>query len=333
MNKEKSSADPLVSIIIPVYNGSNYMKDAINSALAQTYKNIEIIVVNDGSNDRGKTDRIAKSYGKKIRYFRKENGGVSSALNLGISKMKGEYFSWLSHDDMYFPEKVETEINYLREHRLLGKKVIPYSDYLLVNAKGKNISEVKIIHEVAEKKPEYALMRGLINGNSMLIPKSAWDEYGGLDTSLKATQDYEKWFDMNKTYAFVHVPGVLIKSRYHSKQVTNTSPKVRTEGNELWTKMVKSVPDKRKKELNGSIYGYYFQLVEFLKNTPYDETLAYCKEMMAKYPKEDLEKEEYVKYGGEFFSKHKIVKFWQFLQREGIKSVAKRIKNKLSSKK
>lgn len=66
---------PKVSIVIPVYNGTNYMKDAIDSALNQTYKNCEVIVVNDGSTDHGATARLAKSYGNKIRYFEKENGG------------------------------------------------------------------------------------------------------------------------------------------------------------------------------------------------------------------------------------------------------------------
>ena len=103
-------SNPKVSIIIPVYNGSNYLKDAIDSALAQTYKNLEILVINDGSNDDGKTREIALSYKDKIRYFEKENGGASSAINLGIKEMKGEYFSWLSHDDMYYPNKVERQV-------------------------------------------------------------------------------------------------------------------------------------------------------------------------------------------------------------------------------
>ena len=87
-NKNRSVFHPLVSIVIPVYNGANYMREAIDSALAQTYKNIEVIVVNDGSTDN--TDEIAKSYGDKIRYFKKENGGVATALNLGIREMRGE---------------------------------------------------------------------------------------------------------------------------------------------------------------------------------------------------------------------------------------------------
>ena len=74
MGKGNSAIQPLVSIIIPVYNGSNFLRQAIESALNQTYSNIEIIVVNDGSNDLGKTEEIALSYGSRIKYYKKENG-------------------------------------------------------------------------------------------------------------------------------------------------------------------------------------------------------------------------------------------------------------------
>ena len=124
---------PKVSLVIPVYKGANYMREAIDSALAQTYENLEIIVVNDGSKDGGATDSIARSYGDKIRYFSKENGGVSTALNLAIKNMKGEYFTWLSHDDIYLPNKVESQVNYLIENHLVGTKTILYADYALIN--------------------------------------------------------------------------------------------------------------------------------------------------------------------------------------------------------
>jgi glycosyltransferase involved in cell wall biosynthesis len=77
---------PKVSIIIPVYNGENYLHEAIDSALAQTYKNIEILVINDGSTDN--TEKIALAYKDNINYFFKSNGGQSSALNFGIDKME-----------------------------------------------------------------------------------------------------------------------------------------------------------------------------------------------------------------------------------------------------
>ena len=123
-------SNPKVSIIIPVYKGKDFMREAIDSALAQTYKNIEIIVVNDGSDDNGVTKKIAESYGNKIRYFEKENGGVSTALNLAIDNMTGDYFSWLSHDDRYYPNKIESQIKYLKQ---FDEKTILYSDYDLMD--------------------------------------------------------------------------------------------------------------------------------------------------------------------------------------------------------
>ena len=116
--------NPLVSAVIPVYNGSNYLREAINSVLNQTYSNIEVIVVDDGSTDD--TWTIIQSYGDKIRGFHKENGGVSSALNLAIDNMKGEWFAWLSHDDLWLSNKIEMQIHYLQENPGKG---IYYSGY------------------------------------------------------------------------------------------------------------------------------------------------------------------------------------------------------------
>lgn len=105
------ASDPIVSVVIPVYNGSNYLKNAIDSALAQTYRNTEVIVVNDGSDDDGKTASIIQSYGNKIKSVEKENGGVASALNCGIREMNGDFFIWLSHDDELYSEKAENQLN------------------------------------------------------------------------------------------------------------------------------------------------------------------------------------------------------------------------------
>ena len=134
--------NPKISIIIPAYNASNYLADAIDSAITQTYSNIEVIVVNDGSNDNGATRTVALSYGDKIRYFEKENGGSSSALNMGISNMTGEWFSWLSHDDQYFPEKINKQVEYMNELRIessLLYKHIFFSAHELIDENGKRI--------------------------------------------------------------------------------------------------------------------------------------------------------------------------------------------------
>lgn len=267
---------PLVSIIIPVYNGSKYLSEAIDSAIGQTYKNIEIIVVNDGSNDNGKTEGIAKSYGDKIRYFSKPNGGVSSALNYAIKMSKGEYISWVSHDDLIYPNKIEAQIEYLKNNKLLNKNVILYSDHSLINKDGKLIEICQKQFDEFGEKSEYALLHGKINGITMLIPKKAYDDCGLFNETLVAVQDYEMWKRMFKKYEIIHLPLVLSASRYHSKQVTNVSPKVKSEGNPFWIKLMEDITDKRKIELDGSLYNFYNNMSNFLTYTPYDEAKVYC---------------------------------------------------------
>jgi glycosyltransferase involved in cell wall biosynthesis len=105
----------LVSVVIPVYKAEPYLRDCVDSVLAQTYPNLEILVINDGSRDEGASEKIALSYGDRITYFHKENGGVSTALNFALEKMHGEWFSWLSHDDLYYPEKIEKQVAFINE--------------------------------------------------------------------------------------------------------------------------------------------------------------------------------------------------------------------------
>lgn len=206
-----------VSIIIPVYNGSNYLREAIDSALAQTYKNIEVIVVNDGSRDGGKTEAIAKSYGGRIRYFYQDNGGVASALNLGIRKMEGDYFSWLSHDDIYYPIKVEAQVNFFGKNK---NNVILYSDFEYINSESKFIRS-KIIGNIKPREFVYALItRYPINGCTALIPKTCFDVIGVFNENIKTAQDYELWFRMAKKYKFIHISEILLKSRLHQEQGT-----------------------------------------------------------------------------------------------------------------
>lgn len=272
--------NPKVSIIIPIYNGANYMREAIDSALNQTYNNIEIIVVNDGSSDN--TEEIALSYGKSIKYYKKENGGVSTALNLALTKMTGDFFSWLSHDDVYLPEKIETQINYLTNNYGFDSNTILYSNYFIIDEKSIIKYEKVLNNDELIKKPEYSLLRNAINGITLLIPKKAFDECGNFSIDLKCTQDYELWFRMMDKYNFIHIPYTLAKTRVHSGQETNTNPKVITEGNPLWIKMMDSVPDKRKKLLEGSVYNYYYEMACFLGKTPYIESLKYCIEKLHK---------------------------------------------------
>lgn len=215
--------NPKVSIIIPVYNGSDYLREAVDSALGQTYKDIEVIVVNDGSNDGGKTEEIAKAHGDKIRYFYKENGGVASALNLGIRNMTGDYFSWLSHDDVYYPEKIERQVRYLKKNS--NRSVITYCDCEIID-KNSNVVAISRIDEKYLKNVYLTILSTAIGGCSLLIPKLCFEKAGLFNEALKTTQDNEMWLRIAVAgFSFEYLPEILLKSRDHPNQGSKTLKK------------------------------------------------------------------------------------------------------------
>ena len=265
--------NPLVSIIIPVFNGSNYLESAINSALNQTYQNIEILVINDGSADDHATEKIAANYKDKIRYFYKENGGCGSALNLGIQEMKGEYFSWLSHDDLYLPNKINSQIEVLSG--LVNKNTIIYCAYEVINENEGNINFVYPHEKLSPEKlklPLMPLLRGLIHGCSLLIPKKLFNEIGTFDLSKITTQDYALWFDFFRKAPLHYIPQALVKARIHASQDTQKLNTLHLEEcNVLWSSFVNDLSADEMKVLAESKYGFISGMAEYLAITPFKE--------------------------------------------------------------
>ena len=225
---------PKISIIIPAYNASNYLAEAIDSAMAQTYSNIEIIVVNDGSKDNGATRAVALSYGDKIKYFEKENGGSSSALNYGIGQMTGEWFSWLSHDDLYVPQKIEKQITYIDSLNLKPDELSKHAFFSAVDfidAEGKIIRSCKTKKalKIANKVNSFPHNGYLIaeptvysfHGCSCLVHRDVFLKIGMFDETLRLLNDFDFWF---RLYAFgvkVHyIAEPLVRGRVHAKQIS-----------------------------------------------------------------------------------------------------------------
>lgn len=214
----------LVSIIIPAYNASNFLSQAIDSALNQTYKNIEIIVVNDGSKDDGATEKAALSYGDKIKYYKKENGGCASALNYGIKKMSGKFFSWLSHDDLYTKDKIEKEINCYKENNLSTANTVISCGCQLINANREKIKypiKNNIGFENGEKALQDLLLKGTFHGCGLLIPKAIIDDIGFFNESRHHQLDLEYWIKIIVSeYNFYILDERLSMNRVHDNQVT-----------------------------------------------------------------------------------------------------------------
>lgn len=270
--------NPLVSIIIPVYNGKHYMQEAIDSVISQTYKNVEVIVVNDGSTDN--TDEIARSYGDKIRYFKNENGGVATALNFGINNMRGEYFSWLSHDDVYYENKIEKQIEEL--NKLDNKTTILYSNYQLIDELSHILDETnysKFFPIYKLHYPLFPLLNGTINGCTLLIPKICFEQIGLFDTKLKTSQDYDLWYKMFPYYKIRFMEEALIKSRIHDSQGSKTVS-AKKESDMLWISMVNELSEENMILFEGSVLKFYKKTAEIMKKQNYKDAYKYlCKKI------------------------------------------------------
>lgn len=219
---KSKSWNPLVSIVIPVYNGSNFLREAIESALAQTYENLEIIVVNDGSSDNGATERIALSFGDKIRYFSKKNGGTSTALNLGIEKMRGEYFSWLSHDDLYYPQKISRAIEELSKSK--NKDTIIISDLDGMNEDYTRTFPTAGYQQHRDDYPKrnnswlYPVIYNKTHGCTHLFSKRVFETAGLFDVTQRVAHDFEFYYRAFAKFPHLYIDEVLVTARESSSR-------------------------------------------------------------------------------------------------------------------
>lgn len=281
MNKES-----LVTVVIPVYNGANYLEEAIESVLAQTYTNIEIIVVNDGSDDNGETEKVALSYGEKIEYYNKENGGVASALNYGINRMRGNYFIWLSHDDVMEKTRVECQI-----------KTLEKSNLLITACSGVSFNENGIIRPnfVSKQKVENAngitklLIDHVMTFCGVMFDRTVFDKYGTFDEKLKTTQDNEFLFRIFKKERCACTNELLYRYRVHSEQGTKTIPEYAENSREYILYCLKHLSDDEMQEAQFTTNAFLYRII--LNNLCDEKIVSYCLNRMTKEEKKDFHTE------------------------------------------
>ncbi|WP_297826610.1 glycosyltransferase [uncultured Desulfovibrio sp.] len=270
---------PLVSIVIPVYNGSNYLREAIDSALAQTYDNIEILVINDGSDDNGATEAIAKSYGDKIRYFSKENGGTSTALNVGIENMRGEYFSWLSHDDLYYPQKVERAISVLST--LKNKDTIIISDLDGMTDHTRTF-KTALYQEHRDAYPKrnssylYPVIYNKTHGCTHLISKNVFSVVGVFDVNQLVAHDFEFYYRAFSKFPHYYINEQLVTARDSSnRQGKRKHSRGNIEYSLLYINIINNMKDEDILQVSPSLEEFYHDMEFFFAYADYSVALEF----------------------------------------------------------
>ncbi len=200
----------LVSVIIPTYNRSNYLPEAIESVLNQTYRNFEIIVVDDGSTDC--TRDVVKRYEEKVRYVYQKNSGLPSALNTGIKNSKGRYLAFLDDDDLWKDEMLKRTVEMMEN---AGKEVgVVYVDYRYFRDSDRNKLINKGMKMYSGDVFEKLLQNNFIPVNTVLIKKECIEKVGCFDEALPAYRDWELLLRIafaGFKFKFINEPLALIR--------------------------------------------------------------------------------------------------------------------------
>ncbi len=271
--------EPMISIVIPVYNGSNYVKEAIDSALSQTYKNYEVIVVNDGSCDDGKTENIVLSYGDNVRYIHKKNGGVATALNLGIRNMLGDYFAWLSHDDLLKSNTLETYVRHLQD---IDAECILYGNYDLVGMDSIVYERINFLSRFTKEMLEqsvFPVINGCVNGCACLIHKSHFIRVGLFNEELKITQDNDMWFRIFRDSKISFCEEYLSSKRYHQEQDSITKNIYPDEDSFVYD-CLKQLTLTECSRFGGTLYQFYDQMYQIFNDNKHPLVAKYCGEVL-----------------------------------------------------
>jgi len=210
-----NSPEPLVSIILPTYNGSRYLPEAIESCLRQSYENWELIVVDDCSSDA--TPDIIASYvarDRRIRSLRHPvNRKLPAALNTGHAAATGSYLTWTSDDNRYLPAAIEEMTRFLVEHPTVG---LVYTDCALVDEGGRYLRDYS-----AQPASRLAYMNAL--AGCFLYRRQVYQTIGGYDEELFLAEDYEYWLRAYRQFELAPLHNTLYEYRWHDQSLTKSA--------------------------------------------------------------------------------------------------------------
>lgn len=201
---------PLVSIIIPCHNAGSYVQEAIQSALNQSYKPIEIIVVDDGSTDD--SAKIAQSFGKQVVFYQQPQSGPGKARNYGVQQAKGEYIAFLDADDLLDPAFIHDSLTALRS---TAQGAYTYS-------RMQKFGKQSGLAETIPFDAGFLVRRSNFVGIGVVMPKSLFQSVGGFDEHLTAFEDWDLWLKLlSKGHHGTLIDKPLYKWRFHTSETRN----------------------------------------------------------------------------------------------------------------
>ncbi len=202
-----------VSIVLPTYNGARYLRQSLESCLGQTHRNLELIVVDDGSSDP--TPQIVGSYqDPRLQYIRHaRNKGLPGALNTGFDRATGDYLTWTSDDNMFLPDAIEKMVRFAEA----GHHAFVFCDYYRFHGADTSGGTVRIT--LPDDPP---LDRDNYIGYCFLYSRQVRDRIGDYDPNTRLAEDYDYWIRVSKQFRLAHLSEPLYLTRFHDRSLYAT---------------------------------------------------------------------------------------------------------------
>ncbi len=206
--------EALVSVIIPAFNSEKYITECIDSVLTQTYQNIEIIIVNDGSTDNT-VDIVSEYKNDQIKLFHQKNSGAAAARNHGIKQASGVWIAFIDADDIWLPDKLQKQLKHCANQGWSHTDMFFHGDVY-----PKHTKNTAFTSKHSGFILKNLLIENSIGTSSVLIKKEILQELGGFNTDLRALQDWELWLRVAEKHQVCYFDEPLVYYRVHSSSVS-----------------------------------------------------------------------------------------------------------------
>ncbi|WP_052691870.1 glycosyltransferase [Teredinibacter purpureus] len=213
----KDQSTDLVSVVMPLYNGEKYVKQALDSALAQSYTNLEIVVIDDGSTD--KSVDIVKEYGDKVTLVIQKNSGPASARNNGVEVANGKWIAFLDSDDIWLPNKLETQLAKMHD------VVWSYCDSCFMGGANDGLRDSELNNKFDGSIIEPLIRSNFIGTSGVIVDREVFRVCGGFDMQLRSIQDWDLWLRIAANNPISYTDEPLVLYRVHSESTSRSARK------------------------------------------------------------------------------------------------------------
>lgn len=248
-----------VSVVLTCYNGAQWIGEAIKSVLAQTYRDFELLIIDDGSTDHSKEIVASHLSDERVRYIYQRNKGFSAAVNRGIKESSGSLISFIGQDDLWMPNKLQLQVKYLCEHKDVD---LVHSSYFAIHSQGRVVGiRNRDVPDVSSKRKliEKLFLRNFIGFETVLLKKKCFDEVGFLDEQMVGYSDHDIWIRIAGKFKIGYLGKPLVKKRQHELQLSKLKVEnALTDEFLLVKKTIKLYPFLQKLEKKKLAFLYYW---------------------------------------------------------------------------